>query len=188
MGNGDERMAEAGTACSGGSSVATCWRRCKERRLPRARRWFRYGRILVAREWGSVESLASAATLMEVGKERLVVTECTVPLAQGSGEVLRQPEAEEEVRKGRAGGPQPELQAHDSEARPPHRSTKKMAKPACALMAREAENGIHDPMKGGREAASEDAMVSVARIAVRREEVWGMTNRRVPELVAALSI
>ncbi|BAT16281.1 Os12g0204200 [Oryza sativa Japonica Group] len=38
MGNGDERMAEAGTACSGGSSVATCWRRCKEGRLPFARR------------------------------------------------------------------------------------------------------------------------------------------------------
>ncbi|XP_052138903.1 uncharacterized protein LOC127757443 isoform X2 [Oryza glaberrima] len=35
-----------------------------------------------------------------------------------------------------------------SPARPPHRSTKKIAKPACALMAREAENGIHDPMKG----------------------------------------
>ncbi|EEC67871.1 hypothetical protein OsI_35502 [Oryza sativa Indica Group] len=33
-------------------------------------------------------------------------------------------------------------------ARPPHRSTKKMVKPACALMAREAENDIHDPMKG----------------------------------------
>lgn len=83
--------------------------------------------------------------LMEVGKERLVVTEWrrtgpaatpspvgvhtahralspppsihgrhnTVPLAQGSGEVLRQPEAEEEVRQGRAGGPQRKLQAHD---------------------------------------------------------------------------
>ncbi|EEC84387.1 hypothetical protein OsI_30952 [Oryza sativa Indica Group] len=75
-----------------------------------------------------------------------------------------------------------------SPARPPHESTKKMVKPVCALMAREAENGIHDPMKGGREAASEDAMVSVARIAVRREEVWGTTNRRVPELVDALSI
>nr|BBF90146.1 hypothetical protein [Oryza rufipogon] len=34
-----------------------------------------------------------------------------------------------------------------SPARPPHRSTKKMVKPACTLMAREAENGIHDPMK-----------------------------------------
>nr|BBF90143.1 hypothetical protein [Oryza rufipogon] len=38
MGNGDERMTEAGTACSGGSSMATCWIWCKERRLPRARR------------------------------------------------------------------------------------------------------------------------------------------------------
>ena len=31
-------------------------------------------------------------------------------------------------------------------------------------------------------------IASVARIAVRREEVWGTTNRRVPELIAALSI
>ncbi|BAH91052.1 Os01g0346400 [Oryza sativa Japonica Group] len=38
VGNSDERMTEAGTACSGGSSVAMCWRRCKERRLPRAHR------------------------------------------------------------------------------------------------------------------------------------------------------
>nr|ABA97379.1 retrotransposon protein, putative, Ty1-copia subclass [Oryza sativa Japonica Group] len=122
MGNGNECMAEAGTACSGGSDVATSWRRCKERRLPRARRH-----------------------------------------GSGSGEVLRQPEAEEEVRQGQAGEPQLELQSHGGEGsggghnpspasagsptRPPHRSTKKIAKLACALMAREAENGIHDPMK-----------------------------------------
>ncbi|BAD52787.1 hypothetical protein [Oryza sativa Japonica Group] len=56
----------------------------------------------------------------------------TVPPAQGSGEVLRQPEAEEEVQQGWVGGPQPELQSHGGEG---------------ALMAREAENGIHDPMK-----------------------------------------
>jgi hypothetical protein len=29
---------------------------------------------------------------------------------------------------------------------------------------------------------------SVVRIAVRREEVWGTTNRRVPEFIDALSI
>nr|XP_015619836.1 uncharacterized protein LOC107279780 isoform X3 [Oryza sativa Japonica Group] len=103
----------------------------------------------------------------------------TVPPAQGSGEVLRQPEAEEEVRQGQAGEPQLELQSHGGEGsggghnpspasagsptRPPHRSTKKIAKLACALMAREAENGIHDPMKGSLRRVKWKQLVAVLR-------------------------
>jgi hypothetical protein len=39
----------------------------------------------------------------------------TAPPTRGSGEVLRQPEAEEEAQQGRAGEPQPELQSHGGE-------------------------------------------------------------------------
>ena len=41
---------------------------------------------------------------------------------------------------------------------------------------------------GNRRRNGLGTIASVARIAVRREEVWGTTNRRVPELIAALSI
>jgi hypothetical protein len=41
---------------------------------------------------------------------------------------------------------------------------------------------------GNRRRDGLGTIASVARIAVRREEVWGTTNRHVPELVAALSI
>ena len=41
---------------------------------------------------------------------------------------------------------------------------------------------------GNRRRNGLGTIASVARIAVRREEVWGTTNRRVPELVVTLSI
>uniref|UniRef100_A0A0E0FC01 DUF834 domain-containing protein n=1 Tax=Oryza meridionalis TaxID=40149 RepID=A0A0E0FC01_9ORYZ len=130
MGNGDERMAEAGTACSGGSGVATCWRQCKERRFPRARH---HGSSTAESWWRGSGERRKVGVGYDVdgGGERAVGGDgaattavsplpsihgvhSTVPPAQGPGKVLRQPEAEE-ARQGRAGKPKLELQSHDGE-------------------------------------------------------------------------
>jgi hypothetical protein len=115
----------------------------------------------------------------------------TVPLAQGSSEVLRQPEAEE-VRQGWGGGhnrscrhttrvvaaaTNPSPASAGSPARPPHRSTKKKVKPACALMAREAENGIHDPMKGRHRTFFVDSSV---RFSIRSKAMFLPFTSRSP--------
>nr|BAC75442.1 hypothetical protein [Oryza sativa Japonica Group] len=96
---------------------------------------YRSGPTPVAPEWGN--GVGVGLVSVEVVEERLMVAAATpspgedrmarravsplpsirgrrstAPPAQGSGEVLQQPEAEEEARQGRAGEPRPELQSH----------------------------------------------------------------------------
>nr|BAC45109.1 hypothetical protein [Oryza sativa Japonica Group]BAD31255.1 hypothetical protein [Oryza sativa Japonica Group] len=129
MGNGDEGVAEAGTASGGFTGMTTRCGRIEEGRLPRAR------------SQGAELHPLHTDTVRHDGNRR-----------QRRRRSNRSSHHDASARVvATATSPSPTfmvLAATVVVVATPLRSTEKMAKATGALIAREAENSIHNPMKG----------------------------------------
>ncbi|EAZ03851.1 hypothetical protein OsI_25985 [Oryza sativa Indica Group] len=138
MGNGDEGVAEAGTASGGFTGMTMRRGRIEEGRLPRAR-----SQDTVRHDGNRRQRRRSNRSSHHDASARVVAT---------------------------ATSPSPTfmvLVATVVVVATPLRSTEKMAKATGALIAREAENGIHNPMKAV--STAEDAMFGNIASVVERD-------------------